>query len=192
MAEILTHPNYKHHRLNSSWNLWYHNPNDNNWEMDSYQCIPNIDTIEKVWEIFHIFGSSHFQSGMFFFMRGDIKPMWEDTQNVNGGCWSFRVNKKEVNKTWLELAMALLGESLTSSSTNSLTINGISISPKKSFSIIKIWNNNKELNDSILLNQISGLNMDEIMYKPHVESIDKDREKRLNKHNDKPELNMDD
>lgn len=181
MAETLSQPNCDYHYLNSVWNLWYHNPNDNNWEMDSYHLVSDIDTIEKVWEMFHILGTSHFQSGMFFLMRNNIRPMWEDDKNVNGGCWSFRVSKKDVNKTWLELTMALLGESLTTSSQNALTINGISISPKKSFSIIKIWNNNTHLTESKLLTQIPGLNMDEIMYKPHVESIDKDREKRLNK-----------
>ena len=140
-----------------------------------------LRTINDFWDMFTILKTSHFQNGMFFIMRGDIKPMWEDRHNVDGGCWSFRVNKKDVPKTWQELVMYSLGESLMKEPNYSKTINGISISPKRSFSILKIWNNNVKINESNLLNSVEGLNMNEIMYKPHVDSIDKDREKRLNK-----------
>ena len=131
--------------------------------------------------MFYLLKSSHFQLGMFFLMKNDIKPMWEDTQNVDGGCWSFRVNKKEVIKTWHELIISVLGECLMKEPKYSKIINGISISPKRSFSIIKIWNNNVKINESKLLNDVPGLNMEEIMFKPHVDSIDKDKEKRLNR-----------
>jgi hypothetical protein len=141
-----------------------------------------VNSLETFWDMFTILKTSHFQNGMFFLMKNDIKPMWEDKRNVDGGCWSFRVTKKDVHRTWQELAMSTLGEFLMKESKYSKIINGISISPKRSFSIIKIWNNNVKLNESSLLNQVEGLNLSEIMFKPHVESIDKDREKRLNKH----------
>ena len=168
-------------KLNSLWTLWYHNPNDSNWDLKSYNKVMEIRSINDFWDMFTILKTSHFQNGMFFIMRGDIKPMWEDRYNVDGGCWSFRVNKKDVPKTWQELVMYSLGESLMKEPNYSKTINGISISPKRSFSILKIWNRNVKINESSLLNSVEGLNMNEIIYKPHVESIDKDREKRLNK-----------
>jgi hypothetical protein len=141
-----------------------------------------VNSMETFWDMFTVLKTSHFQNGMFFIMRDDIKPMWEDKRNVDGGCWSFRVTKKDVPKTWQELAMSTLGEVLMKESKYSKIINGISISPKRSFSIIKIWNNNVKLNNSSLLNEVDGLNLSEIMFKPHVESIDKDKEKRLNRH----------
>lgn len=172
---------YKNNELNSLWVLWYHNPNDSSWDLSSYHKVMELRRIHDFWDMFTLLKTSHFQNGMFFLMRGDIKPMWEDRYNVDGGCWSFRVNKKDVPRTWQELVIGSLGETLMKEGQYSKTINGISISPKRSFSILKIWNNNVKINESTLLNPVEGLNMNEIMYKPHVESIDKDREKRLNK-----------
>jgi hypothetical protein len=171
----------KIHRLNSSWTLWYHNPNDSNWDMSSYNKVMEVNSLETFWNMFTILKTSHFQNGMFFLMKNNIKPMWEDKKNVDGGCWSFRVTKKDVPRTWQELVMSTVGEVLMKESKYSKIINGISISPKRSFSIIKIWNNNIKLNESSLLNEVEGLNLNEIMFKPHVESIDKDKEKRLNR-----------
>jgi hypothetical protein len=168
------------HKLNSRWVLWYHNPNDSNWDMKSYHKVMELTSVENFWDMFTILKTSHFQNGMFFLMKNQVKPMWEDVHNVDGGCWSFRVSKKEVPKTWQELVISALGESLINTKYTK-TINGISISPKRSFSIIKIWNDNVKINEADLLNKVSGLNMDELMYKPHVDSIDKDREKRLNR-----------
>jgi hypothetical protein len=172
---------YKNHELNSLWVLWYHNPNNSGWDLSSYHKVMELRKLHDFWDMFTLLKTSHFQNGMFFLMRNDIKPMWEDRHNVDGGCWSFRVNKKEVPKTWQELVIGSLGESLMRESKYYKTINGISISPKRSFSILKIWNNNVKINESTLLKSVEGLNMNEIIYKPHVESIDKDREKRLNK-----------
>lgn len=168
------------HKLNSKWVLWYHNPNDSNWDMKSYHKVMELISVENFWDMFTILKTSHFQNGMFFLMKNQVKPMWEDVHNVDGGCWSFRVSKKEVPKTWQELVLSALGEILINNK-YAKTINGISISPKRSFSIIKIWNDNVKINEGSLLNKVPGLNMDELMYKPHVESIDKDKEKRLNR-----------
>lgn len=168
------------HKLNSKWVLWYHNPNDSSWDMTSYHKVMELFSVENFWDMFTILKTTHFQNGMFFLMKDKVKPMWEDIHNVDGGCWSFRVNKKDVPKTWQELVLSAVGECLINNK-YSKTINGISISPKRSFSIIKIWNDNIKINEGHLLNQVSGLNMDELIYKPHVESIDKDKEKRLNR-----------
>ena len=29
---------------------------------------------------------------MFFLMKGDIQPRWEDPQNRRGGCFSYKIN----------------------------------------------------------------------------------------------------
>ena len=37
-----------HHPLNDKWDLYYHLPNDNNWNLSSYNIIAkDIDIIEK-------------------------------------------------------------------------------------------------------------------------------------------------
>ena len=36
----------KKHMLNSKWIVWYHNPSDQSWTIDSYKDILEIDTVE--------------------------------------------------------------------------------------------------------------------------------------------------
>ena len=61
----------------------------------------------------------------------------------------------------------------------SLQVNGISISPKKNFCIIKIWNNNSDKNSISLLNKtIDFLDMNEVLYSNHVKNIERDQTKQ--------------
>ena len=165
-------------KLNTNWIMWYHNPNDSNWEMSSYYKVLEIRTIENFWEACQVMKEDHIQSGMFFLMREGVNPVWEDSFNIDGGCWSFRVSKKDVAKMWQELLIIVLGEQLMVDSNHSNTINGLSLSPKRSFCLIKIWNNSTQLQDINHLMPIYGVNTDEIIYKAHVESIDKDKIKK--------------
>ena len=101
-------------------------------------------------------------------MKEKINPIWEDKNNRKGGCWSFKIYKKNINKTWIDTTIHLLANSLTKSKDNSSMITGISISPKKSFCIIKIWNNNSKNNSKLLLNdKIENLSITECLYKAH-------------------------
>ena len=84
------------------------------------------------------------ENSMLFMMRDGIKPLWEDEKNVPGGCWSFKVSKGNLCEIWLNLSAYLCGEFLISDKNNYTLLNGISISPKKSFCIIKLWLSNTE------------------------------------------------
>ena len=45
-------------------------------------------------------------------MRNNIKPIWEDVNNKNGGCFSYKIANKNVSKVWKEISYILVGESL--------------------------------------------------------------------------------
>ena len=76
---------------------------------------------------------------MLFVMRENINPTWEDKQNRNGGCFSYKISNKYVYEIWKALLYALAGESLTKDPAHASLVNGITISPKKNFCIVKIW-----------------------------------------------------
>ena len=157
------------HPLNTSWTLWYHIPNDKNWSKDSYKRIMDIKTIEDYWTIHNNLKPKHLENGMFFLMRDNIFPLWEDTHNINGGCWSFKIDKKKIYNTWIELSISLLGENLTNDINNSNNINGITVSPKKGFCILKIWNSDKKKsNTSLIKNNIPNISLKECIYKSHT------------------------
>ena len=152
--------------LNSSWTLWFHHPEDNNWSLKSYQKIGGFSTIEEFWSL--QINDTYFHLGMFFLMRENITPIWEDTENINGGCWSFKIAKKDVYETWIKLSAALIGETVYSS--NPTNITGISISPKRGFCIMKIWNKSHTDSDTAKLTQeINTLISGESIYKKFKE-----------------------
>jgi hypothetical protein len=76
---------------------------------------------------------------MLFFMRQGISPIWEDPQNVKGGCYSYKVSNKHVPEAWREACYLVAGESVSADKTFVSKITGLSISPKKGFCILKIW-----------------------------------------------------
>ena len=76
---------------------------------------------------------------MLFIMKEGITPLWEDIHNRNGGCFSYKINNKFVAQIWKDLSYSLMGETLTEKELFNNNINGITISPKKNFCIIKIW-----------------------------------------------------
>ena len=132
----------------------------NSWDM----CLP------KVYE------------GMFFLMRKldnqCIYPQWEDKNNRQGGYWSFKVLKTKSEECWFELMIYTISEQILKNSIDFADINGISISPKKNFCILKIWNKDSTCNDKeILSSALEFLNMDEILYSAHETNIKRDVDK---------------
>ena len=81
-------------------------------------------------------------------MRGNIMPTWEDKHNQKGGCWSFKVSHEHFFSVWKHLSILLIGESI---STVPLLLNGISVSPKRGFCIIKLWNHNSKYDNTDVL-----------------------------------------
>ena len=70
-------------------------------------------------------------------MKKNIFPNWEDPLNRQGGCLSFKVPSKDIMKEWNQLLLYFINNNILSDKNNE--VNGISISPKKEFNIIKIW-----------------------------------------------------
>ena len=125
--------------LIGKWDLYYHLPYDKNWDIASYKKImENIDSVEKLILINESLNERIVKNCMLFVMRKGITPLWEDVQNRNGGCFSFKVINKQVKSVWESLFFAMCGETLCIDKKNNDLINGITISPKKNFCIIKI------------------------------------------------------
>ena len=155
--------------LNKKWDLWFHNLSNPDWSINGYTKIYTIETIEEFWEINMRMNINIIQNGMFFLMKEGIQPLWEHETNINGGCWSYKISKKECYISWVELLIAICGETLLEDKYNNI-INGVSISPKKNFCIMKIWtNNNENTSNSLLSTNIYNLNISQCLYKEHKE-----------------------
>tara|TARA_B100001094_G_C17972295_1_gene690903 strand:+ start:241 stop:783 length:543 start_codon:yes stop_codon:yes gene_type:complete len=146
-------------KFDSHWKLYHHYTNDDDWTIGSYTNIYNIYTIEDFWSFYN--NKIQLNNNMFFLMRGDIEPRFEDKENENGGCFSFKFDVVDIYKIWLILSLYLVSDKLSLDKDN--IINGITISTKKNmrkkFYIIKIWNKDSKFND------ISCINHKMIQYK---------------------------
>ena len=153
--------------LNTSWTYWFHKYNDDKWDLGSYTKLYNFKSVEEFAGIQCILKSTHIQNGMFFLMRDDIEPMWESIDNIDGGCFSFKVYKQEIPETWKILSTKLVNESIFKNKDNHRLINGMSISPKKTYSIIKLWLKGDSIKDIKELNDIPILKNSTPIYKKH-------------------------
>ena len=127
------------YQLNTNWCLWYHSINDTNWNKNSYQ---NLYTIKNLYDLKSLNDSIekiHLQNGMFFFMRENIFPTWEDPDNREGCCISFKISGGILKEQWNLIMNNVLIEDILKDKSNSEYLNGISISPKKEFNIVKLW-----------------------------------------------------
>jgi len=129
----------KTHKLYDNWTMWAHLPHDTDWTVKSYKKIMTLDTVEATLALCATMPEKMVKNCMLFLMRDGIKPIWEDTRNRDGGCFSYKVANKLVAQTWKQLSYSLVGETLTNDLKLRPNINGITISPKKNFCIIKIW-----------------------------------------------------
>jgi|TARA_X000000950_G_scaffold211895_1_gene254926 hypothetical protein len=156
------------HYLNGKWDLYYHLPTDNNWTLSSYKTLmKDIDSVEKVIRLNEAIPDNSIKNSMLFLMRSQVTPLWEDPKNRGGGCFSFKVLNKQVYEIWKALFYALCGETLCSNHSHFELINGITISPKKHFCIIKIWFANCDYQDPNIFIDIDNLQKQSCLFKKH-------------------------
>ena len=154
--------------LQTEWNYYYHLPNDKNWNLASYKPImTDISTLEQLVGLNEMVTDNIIKNCMLFIMRKGITPMWEDTCNRQGGSFSYKVVNKMVVQVWRKLMYLLCGYSLTIDPLHMDLVNGITISPKRGFCIIKIWMKNCTLQDPAVITNIDNLLRNGCLFKAH-------------------------
>lgn len=157
----------KQHILDDSWILWGHLPHDIDWSFASYKEIMTMKTMEDILALYENFPDTLIKNCMLFLMRNNIQPTWEDPKNKKGGCFSYKINNKNIATCWKNLSYVLLGETLVESNICK-KINGITISPKKNFCIIKIWLSTCEYQNADIISDIDGLAKHGCLFKRHL------------------------
>ena len=156
------------HKLSSDWTLWAHLPHNTDWSINSYINIHTFNHVEETIALSETLPPILIENCMLFFMKKGIKPVWEDVNNRNGGSFCYKIPNKTVTSVWKELTYAIVGNSLSHDNEFVSCINGITISPKKNFCIIKIWMSNcKFQNPSLVSSTIKGLSNQGCIFKKH-------------------------
>lgn len=155
------------HKLNDKWTLWAHLPHDVNWGVDSYKKLYTFSTVEEVITLCKSLPENLITNCMLFVMRDGILPIWEDKKNSKGGCFSYKVSNKTIISTWKQLIYKLVSERLISEENMVSKFNGITISPKRNFCIIKIWLTDCSIQNPQKIADISGLTKQGCIFKKH-------------------------
>lgn len=126
-----------------------------------------IDTVEKLESINEYVPENIVKYCMLFIMLDGVTPMWEDIHNRNGGCFSYKVVNKFVYDVWKELVYLLCTNKLTVNPEDMSKVNGITISPKRSFCIIKIWMRDCSTQDTNCITYLQNLTKMGCIFKKH-------------------------
>jgi len=157
------------HTLSKKWTLWAHLPHNTDWSLKSYIPISTFSTVEETLAVTETLPAVLVENCMLFLMCHDVKPIWEDPKNRNGGCFSYKVANKSVYKVWKDLAYVIVGGSISKQIGFVNGVTGITISPKKNFCIIKIWMSNcANQNPSAVTSDVKGLVAQGCLFKKHT------------------------
>ena len=161
--------------LDNSYSLWFHNADQTDYSPESYNEILTFNTLQEFWYLDKFIKKDMIENGMFFIMIDQIMPIWEDKNNIKGGCVSWKVDRKFCYKFWIDCVGHFIMKHL-GNYTN--LINGVSISPKKNSSIIKLWFKEEVDILNMQLPETFCMANDKVIYKSHVQNIDKDKLKK--------------
>ena len=98
--------------LKYAWAFYHDKHNDSgSYEGRLTLIADNIVTLKPFWGVLNNFPlhALKMKDSVHFFKRG-VKPVWEDSRNINGGAWTFRVAKDKAEQFWQEILMLAVGE----------------------------------------------------------------------------------
>lgn len=160
-------------KVYNDWDFYVHYSDNKNWDLDSYIHVGCINTLSQAILFEEQLSSKMIQNCMSFIMKKGINPTWEDPENINGGCFSYKINNKVLYKVFKIVYFSLITNNLSSNKELCNNINGITISPKntqtpkKNFSILKIWMKTCDFIDPELIYPLEGLERRGCLFRKH-------------------------
>jgi len=139
-------------QFTNTWIIWYHHEKDN-WNLNGFKQLYKISSIKDLWKFYNnwnVIGG--ITNKHIFLMKEGITPLWEDPENINGGCWSFKVHDSHAEELWEDLTLHLVSCNLYNNDKDDIV--GLSLCIKKNNNVvIKLWNKSSKFNSLKLLNK---------------------------------------
>ena len=152
-----------------SWTVYFHEPEDNSWTAESYKRLQTVTSWEALGSLLRELGTHKTTNGLLRIMHGEFSPLWENKANIRGGSYCLKVPRRSAIEVFNRyLAAAALGLCAKDKGNE---IVGVTISPKKGFCIIKIWNTNAKAFGSPADLQLlhDEVKTEEILYRCHTD-----------------------
>ncbi|XP_064605301.1 eukaryotic translation initiation factor 4E-like [Liolophura sinensis] len=139
------------HPLQNRWALWFFkNDKTKDWA-SNLKLITSVETVEDFWGLYnHVQKASRLPSGCDYSMFKDgIQPMWEDTQNKEGGRWLINLNKQQrhtdLDNFWLETLLCMIGEAFDEQSED---VNGAVVNIRNKGDKLAMWTKDARRGDA--------------------------------------------
>lgn len=138
--------------LNSPWTLWLDRsvPGTTASEYEAtLKKVYTFSTVESFWAVYNNIPEpcSVATRYSYHLMRRTLRPLWEDTDNKNGGVWKLKCYKGATNAVWKALLLDAIGEKLSDNVAEGDDILGVSVSIRENEDLIQIWNSDARLNE---------------------------------------------
>ena len=152
-----------------SWTLYFHDPADTDWRPESYKRNGTFHDFPAFWGALNTINNGRFLNGMYFLMRDPYLPLWEHRSNIHGGSYCIKVPEAVAAETFQRYAAAAVLKLVTAQEKNEIV--GVTISPKKGFHILKLWNvTSKMFHDPTEIAVYGeGMKAADVLYRPHVD-----------------------
>ena len=95
------------------WSAWHSKPVESQYALTVLaDNVPDIATFYRIYK--NLPWASIRQKDAIHFFRSGVKPLWEDVQNVDGGCWILKVRKEHERaiRVWEEICLMCCGGQL--------------------------------------------------------------------------------
>ncbi|KAI0985262.1 hypothetical protein GJ496_011123 [Pomphorhynchus laevis] len=174
------------HFLEHSYNIWTCNRLNrkvNSSQQSSYEdnlkLVANFKTVEKFWALYcHLKRPEDLSSVVtdLFVFRDTVRPMWEDSENKEGGRWCLRLSKRGVcGRIWEQLLLAMIGEQF-SVLNNPDEICGVALSFKYNEDMVSVWCKSSDQTSRLKDTIMRVLNLPEhapLEFRPHYNSMNR-------------------
>lgn len=154
--------------LFDKWVLWAHLPHDTDWSLASYIKVMDIKYLEDLVMLQQVIPEKMVKNCMLFLMKKDVNPTWEDPKNKEGGCFSFKIMNKNIFNSWNKLLIKLVTNNLSKNGSFLDSVTGVTISPKKTFCIVKLWMDGVKFQSTMYLSDADYLNPRGCLFKRHL------------------------
>lgn len=153
------------------WTFYFHESDDKSWGADSYKKIQAAASWEGLGTLLRELGPTRIMGGVLKVMRGDTSPLWENRVNIRGGAYCLKIPRRTAVEVFTRYLAAAAAECATTDPAANPIV-GVTISPKRGFCIIKLWNldamKHKNPADIAVLHE--DVRTEEILYRAHTDA----------------------
>lgn len=144
-------------KLNTSWTVWIHENDNQDWSLSSYKSIYEINSIGSMWRFLWVLDNLNKNVRQYYIMRNGITPIWEDNNNKQGAICSIMIDNMNRSSrhtrgdlgvdAFSAICILVMNESFVK---NNQDINGLCYSIKSRSVLIKLWIKDYESNANFI------------------------------------------